>query len=63
MKEARDELMYPTRLHILVRTVAVVLLCAVFSGCDDDPLNLGIREGVYTGEFTIRQSDGTEQSF
>lgn len=50
------------RLLLLVRTAAVVLICVVCSSCDDDPLNLGIREGVYTGLFTIRQSDGTEQS-
>lgn len=50
------------RLHLLERAVAVALLCLICFGCDDDPLNLGIREGVYTGVFTIRESDGTEQS-
>lgn len=50
------------KLQTLVMSISIVLISAICSGCEGDTLNMGIREGVYAGVFTIRQSDGTEQS-
>ena len=44
------------------RAIVFPLLISLNFGCEDVGMRLEIRNGTYTGTFTIRQSDGSEHS-